>query len=292
MAVSLVSRVRTVLGTHLEVDSVFENPTVGELMARAVSEHVGEGAFDRVLAFRQQGDLPPLFCLPPGGGLGWVYAGLLRELDPQRPLYCLQTIDARSEKPLPTSIEEAAQEYLAIIREIQPVGPYHLLGWSFGGLLAHIIACSLQRDRQEVSLLAILDACPPKKGVAQSAADLELDWMPEEDPRPNYFALSPERRQRVWELIKYFAKLEFGFPPYTFEGDILLFTPSERDRTIWQLWEPHVAGRINVQQIECKYREVVDSKHLRLIGRRLQEQIHIHNRQRARDAGASPPESS
>ena len=79
VAMSLIRRVREVLGTQFEVKGLFENPTVGELINRMLSNRLGESAFDRVLAFQQSGDLPPIFCLPPGGGLGWVYAGLLRD---------------------------------------------------------------------------------------------------------------------------------------------------------------------------------------------------------------------
>jgi len=266
VAMSLVSRVREVLGTQFEVKGLFENPTVGQLINRMLSNRLGESAFDRVLAFQHSGDLRPIFCLPPGGGLGWVYAGLLRDLDPRRPLYCLQAEGSNTEQPLPTSINAAADEYLRIIREIQPEGPYHLLGWSFGGLLAHIIACSLQRDHQDVSLLAIIDAYPPKQGD-------DPERMPLEDPRPNYFALSPERRKRTWELIRYFGKLALGFLSETFSGDMLLFISKDRDQNISELWDPYVSGRIHVQRIECDYRQIVDSTYLRIIGRRIQNYI-------------------
>lgn len=266
IAMSLVSRVRAVLGTQFEVKGLFENPTVSQLIERTLSNRLGESAFHRVLAFQQFGDLPPIFCLPPGGGLGWVYAGLLRDLDSRRPLYCLQVEDSIPERPLPTSIKAAADEYLKLIREIQPVGPYHLLGWSFGGLLAQIVGCSLQRDHQDVSLLAIIDGYPPQEGE-------DLDWLPLEDPRPNYFALSPERRKRVWELIRYSAKLALGFQPDAFDGDILLFVPNERDQSFIKRWDPYISGLTHVHRIDCNYRLIVDSVYLGIIGRRIQSHI-------------------
>lgn len=266
VAMTLVSRIREVLGTQFEVKGLFENPTAGQLIDRMLSNRLGESAFDRVLAFQQSGDLPPIFCLPPGGGLGWVYAGLVRDLDPRRPLYCLQAEGAGPEQPLPMSVSAAAEEYLRIIREIQPVGPYHLLGWSFGGLLAQVIGCSLQRDHQEVPLLVVIDGYPPKQGD-------DPDRLPPEDPRPNYFALSPERRKRVWQLIRHFGKLTVGFSSDTFNGDMLLFISKGRDQNISKLWDPYIGGRIHVQRVDCDYREIVDSTYLRIIGRRIQSQI-------------------
>ena len=53
-----------------------------------------------------------------------------------------------------------AADYLDLIRDIQPSGPYNLLGWSFGGLVAHAMATNLQRSGEDVALLALLDSYP------------------------------------------------------------------------------------------------------------------------------------
>src|SRR6185437_10675158 len=92
-------------------------------------------------------------CLPPATGLGWSYAGLVRGLDPERPVYALQAVE---DGPLPGSIDELARHYAALVRKIQPSGPWLLAGWSFGALLAHAVACRLE----EVALLALLDGYP------------------------------------------------------------------------------------------------------------------------------------
>ena len=51
-------------------------------------------------------------------------------------------------------------DYVDQIRKVQPTGPYHLLGWSMGGHLAHAVAASLRQAGDEVPLLAVLDAYP------------------------------------------------------------------------------------------------------------------------------------
>jgi enterobactin synthetase component F len=51
-------------------------------------------------------------------------------------------------------------DYLDRIRTVQPTGPYHLLGWSFGGAVAHAIAVWLQHQGESVPLLAMLDSLP------------------------------------------------------------------------------------------------------------------------------------
>jgi len=56
------------------------------------------------------------------------------------------------------SIEALADRHLEAVRAHQASGPYHLVGWSFGGLVAYEIAQRLSRAGQTVALLALLDS--------------------------------------------------------------------------------------------------------------------------------------
>jgi thioesterase domain-containing protein len=55
------------------------------------------------------------------------------------------------------SVEAIARRYLASLRERQPDGPYVLLGFCFGGILAYEVAQQLREAGEEVSLLAMID---------------------------------------------------------------------------------------------------------------------------------------
>lgn len=72
---------------------------------------------------------------------------------PGIPLYGLQARDVDDAGELPGSIREMAEEYVEELRTVQPVGPYHLLGWSMGGRVAQEMAVQLQQDGQEVALV-------------------------------------------------------------------------------------------------------------------------------------------
>jgi acetoacetyl-CoA synthetase len=50
-----------------------------------------------------------------------------------------------------------ASTYVALIRSVQPDGPYALTGYSMGGLVAFEIAQRLRADGQQVDMLALLD---------------------------------------------------------------------------------------------------------------------------------------
>ncbi|KPC91172.1 hypothetical protein ADL27_31785, partial [Streptomyces sp. NRRL F-6602] len=76
-----------------------------------------------------------------------------------QPLYALRPrgMDTGATE-LPDSLARMAADYVAQIRTVQPSGPYHLLGWSFGGLVAHAVACLLQDAGERVERLVLLDS--------------------------------------------------------------------------------------------------------------------------------------
>ncbi|RDI54606.1 non-ribosomal peptide synthetase [Nocardia mexicana] len=112
---------------------------------------------DVLLPIRPEGSEPALFCIHPSSGIAWTYLGFAEHLRPGRPIYGLQAPDLSGEPPA-GSIDAFADRYVREIRHIQPQGPYHLLGWSFGGLIAHAVATRLEQSGAEVGMVALLDA--------------------------------------------------------------------------------------------------------------------------------------
>jgi thioesterase domain-containing protein len=58
---------------------------------------------------------------------------------------------------MPQTIEQAAALYLSEIRRVQPRGPYHLVGHSYGGRVVWEMAQVLARAGETVGLLALID---------------------------------------------------------------------------------------------------------------------------------------
>jgi nonribosomal peptide synthetase DhbF len=148
LSVRLISRIHSALGIALPLRILFEAPTVSQLASQLETATQTE-ALEVLLPLRAGGSVPALFCIHPATGLSWPYTGLIPHLGPDIPIYGLQSRGVKGEEPPASDIDAMAEDYLAVIRRVQAHGPYRLLGWSFGAIVAHAIATKIQKGGRE-----------------------------------------------------------------------------------------------------------------------------------------------
>lgn len=91
---------------------------------------------------------------------------LVRSLPSNHAVYGLQAPGSDGgEKPL-RNVEDLADVYLRALREVQPHGPYLLIGYSFGGVVMMEIAHRLRSCGENVALLAMLDGFPHRNTLS------------------------------------------------------------------------------------------------------------------------------
>ncbi|MFJ8795270.1 amino acid adenylation domain-containing protein [Streptomyces sp. NPDC102462] len=248
----------------------------------------GRGDLDVLLPLRPEGNRPPLFCIHPGMGLSWGYAAVLPYLPGDVPVYGVQARGLARPEPLPGSIEEMAAHYADEIRAVQPLGPYHLLGWSIGGTLAQAVATRLEELGEQVALLALLDAYPNSSAQARMRGE-------QGGPQDGYALLRQDEggiadlyrstglgEQTLANLEKVLRNMAAFTPRHTprpFGGDLLLFVATEdrpADLPVADAvtgWRPFVGGEIEAHEIAVNHYDMLQPGPLAQIMRIVTEKL-------------------
>jgi thioesterase domain-containing protein len=98
---------------------------------------------------------PPLFCIDDG-----KFRLLATAMRTKHSVYGLRSTDI-NESYASLSIEDLAASYLQKIRTVQKHGPYQLIGYSFGGVIAFEIGALLLNSGEHVGILALVDTIHP-----------------------------------------------------------------------------------------------------------------------------------
>jgi amino acid adenylation domain-containing protein len=214
---------------------------------RRLAAVIGEGLSppsDGVLAANPSGRRVPLFLLC--GAFGHALRAVLvaRELGPDHPVLGLQPPEMDWASAGCESLEEMAAHYAGVIRRHQTSGPVHLLGTSFGGVVAFEIARQLEGAGREVGVLALGDSASPQPrreslDALEAFADDRLARSPATVDRQ---ALSVARAHvRAWRGYR---------PRGAFAGEALYLRceegPHARSGWVEENWSPHLAGSLRI----------------------------------------------
>jgi glyine---[glycyl-carrier protein] ligase len=294
LAIRLIGRIRAAMNVEIAIRSLFEAPTVEALARQLDAGAPTRSDLEVLLPIRPTGSQRPLFCMHPSGGFSWPYSRLIRHIPSAYPIHGLQARSLTQRDALPDTLEDMAADYVNLIREVQPVGPYQLLGWSFGGLVAHAVATQLQSAGQEVSLLALLDSYPYNATSALGAGDKEtarevLYAGPPEYPIRSMLesildglrsdghllsTLEEHDYEAILDASRHSGGLMKAFVPQTFRGDVSLFVATADEiRPPIETWRPFVSGQIKIHPIDCIHRDMMDPGPTAKIGKLLAAEL-------------------
>jgi nonribosomal peptide synthetase DhbF len=190
-------------------------------------------------------------------------------------------------------------DYLDQIREIQPAGPYYLLGWSFGGLVTYSMATHLQLLGEQVGLLALLDSYPIDQELPLYIPDeqeiikahleavgydstslgeepLQFSTVKEFLLRKGHLLTDLEDRHlsAIPQIYENNIRLAASFVPMPFDGDLLLFAASQdTPESPKEDWGRYVRGHIKVHQVASSHAQMTRPLPLAEIGRAVAREL-------------------
>lgn len=187
VAVRVMAQIKNIFQVELASATLLQNPTIAQLSQllkasnhSAINRHLQKLGFHQdkikvsdsfsemsnainsvLVPIQLKGEQVPLFCVHPVGGNVLCYAALSQQLGQEHPIYGLQSLGLIEQQLTLTTIEAMASHYLEEILTVQPQGPYHLIGWSMGGIISYEIAQQLIHRGETVALLVLIDSHIP-----------------------------------------------------------------------------------------------------------------------------------
>ncbi|MEV6102007.1 amino acid adenylation domain-containing protein [Nocardia sp. NPDC051981] len=301
-ATQLVARLAESTGVTVPLQWLFTDPTPQSLARRIESRRDGlagqdvdghdlAGALAVMLPLRAAGTDPPLFCIHPAVGLAWGFSGLVQYLDPDRPVRGLQSPALSDPTVRFDTLDELAARYVQEIRSVQPHGPYHLLGYSLGGTIAHAIAVQLRRDGDSVATLAMMDTRivtadsfrGPTPSIAAMLAEFGGFAVPDGHTELTIEAatellhrqgglfteVTPEHLVSLQRDYTRLIDLTWNHRPGLFDGDLIYFSADDHHvdgSSPAHAWNDHITGRISEHRIPVQHERMTDQDALRAIG--------------------------
>ena len=257
-AITFIFELERALGVELSPTLLNEAPRFGQLCE--ILRHHRAPGYAQFVSLKAGEGSPPVFFIHGVGGNVVEILPTARRMTYPGPVIGIQARGLTSGETPHTSVHVMAEEYLREIKARQPAGPYHLCGYSFGGVVAFEIARQLSESGDEVGFVGLLDTLrSPVRwplrawvsiiggGTRRFASGLRrrpLRAWPSELQRlgarlrPSPLMLSARAIRVAVSTLLASARYHPGF----YRGHLTLFTPADREPglpSLEAIWRKH-----------------------------------------------------
>lgn len=169
--------------------------TVDPPAANPVKKPAGRSRWTPLIQMHKgEASRKPVFIIHGMGGTVVVFKPLADNLRGGFPIYAFEAQGIDGTLPPLESIEEMAALYIRHMQTVDPSGPYRLIGYSGGGVIALEMARQLTHRGREVELLVMLDTLTPEAANRPIQVGRELKRFGEKVQ--TWVRLSPEELRR------------------------------------------------------------------------------------------------
>jgi amino acid adenylation domain-containing protein len=227
LAIRLLARIEARFGRTLSLTALLGGATVGDL-AVLLREAPRATSTTPLVALRGSGSRSPFFCVHPAGGIVYCFHELARHLPIERPFFALQAPGLDGEREPFDCVETMAESYVQAILRARPEGPYHLGGWSLGGLIAFEIARQMAARGLDVGTVAMFDTAAPaargRSGMAHAVTSSLRELCRE---AAALLSDDPRDERLMFQLAHELAR-GFGGDPRRLVGQLRAIAPERR----------------------------------------------------------------
>jgi thioesterase domain-containing protein/NAD(P)-dependent dehydrogenase (short-subunit alcohol dehydrogenase family)/acyl carrier protein len=204
IAVRLFAQIRKAYQVDFPISVLFEAPTIRKCAALIAERGVDDGGspqnetsdapkaptrrFTHLVPMHlgEGGPRTPFFLVAGMFGNVLNLRHLAHLVGSDRPFYGLQARGLLGDEDPHRTIEAAATDYIAEMRQVQTTGPYMIGGFSGGGIIAYEIAQQLTAAGEEVSSVVMLDTPLPVRPYIDRADNIQVKLMDLKDGGPKF----------------------------------------------------------------------------------------------------------
>jgi tyrocidine synthetase-3 len=195
-----ISRISKKFNVNVPLVELFKTPTIKSLAEYISTVEMGISAKinddNLVLLKPGKGKANHLFMIHDGTGEIEGYMEFCKLLTSEFCYWGIRADRVENFAPRNCCIEDISQKYIEKIKKVQPHGPYYILGWSLGGIIAFETVRQLEQMNEEIRLLALVDSPPPHKKVWKRAGEFEFTLESEPDYIKDY-SFGSEIREKL-----------------------------------------------------------------------------------------------
>jgi acetoacetyl-CoA synthetase len=158
LALALFNEIAQASGRELPPVMIYHAPTIAALAA--VLEESAAPRVPPLVQLKAGSAEPSVFITHGLGGSVMDFFQVVKHIQTPRAIYGMQQKGIDGAEEPSQSIEEMARYSLEAVKQLQPHGPYLLVGYSLGGLVTLEMARQLNAAGEAVALLAMLDSYP------------------------------------------------------------------------------------------------------------------------------------
>src|SRR5579872_3724243 len=156
LAIKVFDEIAKTCRRELPPVTIYTAPTIATLAA-FVDQPVAPQLPPLVL-LKSGTEQPPVFIIHGLGGSIMEFFELIKHIRTPHPIYGFQAKGTDGTSAPLVRIEDMARLHLKSIRNLQPRGPYTLIGYSLGGVIAFEMARRLSANGEKVALLTMIDS--------------------------------------------------------------------------------------------------------------------------------------